>query len=324
MTDPELAARTYVEPLEWRTLAAIIERERPQAILPTLGGQTALNLAMKLHEEGVLERFGVEMLGARPESIAKAEDRALFKAAMEKIGLDVPARRASRTRSTRRGPSCATPASRRSCGPASRSAARAAASPTHESEFDDEGRLGARAVAHARGAHRGERPRVEGVRARGDARPGGQLHRRLLDREHRPDGRAHRRLDHGRAGDDADRPRVPAPARRRARRDDRDRRRDGRRRTCSSRSTPRTGAFHVIEMNPRVSRSSALASKATGYPIAKIAAKLAVGYTLDELQNDITRTSAAFEPVIDYVVVEVAALRLREVPRRRRRRSARR
>src|ERR1700722_1133105 len=90
MTDPELASRTYVEPLEWRTLAAIIERERPQAILPTLGGQTALNLAMKLHEEGVLERYGVEMLGARPESINKAEDRALFKVAMEKIGLTCP------------------------------------------------------------------------------------------------------------------------------------------------------------------------------------------------------------------------------------------
>src|SRR5215472_12467123 len=90
MTDPELAKRTYVEPLEWRTLAAIIERERPQALLPTLGGQTGLNLAMKLRDEGVLEKFGVEMLGARPDSIAKAEDRALFKAAMEKIGLTCP------------------------------------------------------------------------------------------------------------------------------------------------------------------------------------------------------------------------------------------
>src|SRR5450432_2364268 len=90
MTDPELASRTYIEPLEWRTVAAIIERERPDAILPTLGGQTALNLALKLHEEGVLQRLGVEMLGARPESIAKAEDRSLFKAAMAKIGLECP------------------------------------------------------------------------------------------------------------------------------------------------------------------------------------------------------------------------------------------
>src|SRR5437773_2351886 len=90
MTDPELAAATYIEPLEWRTVAAIIERERPDAVLPTLGGQTALNLALKLHEEGVLARLGVEMLGAKPESIAKAEDRSLFKAAMEKIGLECP------------------------------------------------------------------------------------------------------------------------------------------------------------------------------------------------------------------------------------------
>src|SRR5271170_3613891 len=90
MTDPELAGRTYVEPLEWKTLTAILERERPDAILPTLGGQTALNLALKLHEEGVLKRLDVEMLGAKPESIAKAEDRSLFKAAMEKIGLECP------------------------------------------------------------------------------------------------------------------------------------------------------------------------------------------------------------------------------------------
>src|SRR5437868_12389876 len=87
MTDPGLASRTYVEPLDWRTVAAILERERPQAILPTLGGQTALNLALALREHGVLEKLGIEMLGAKPESIAKAEDRALFKAAMEKIGL---------------------------------------------------------------------------------------------------------------------------------------------------------------------------------------------------------------------------------------------
>src|SRR5580765_1893972 len=90
MTDPGMAHRTYVEPLEWKTLAAIIEREKPSAILPTLGGQTALNLALKLDEHGVLKKHGVEMLGARPESIAKAEDRALFKSAMEKIGLTCP------------------------------------------------------------------------------------------------------------------------------------------------------------------------------------------------------------------------------------------
>ena len=138
----------------------------------------------------------------------------------------------------------------------------------------------------------------------------------LLDRELRPDGRAHRRLDHRRAGDDADRQGVPAPARRGARDHHRDRRRD-RRLQRPVRGQPEDGRVIVIEMNPRVSRSSALASKATGYPIAKIAAKLAVGYTLDELANDITGTSAAFEPTIDYVVVKCAALRVREVPGRR-------
>src|SRR5271155_1768980 len=97
MTDPELASRTYIEPVEWRTLAAILERERPDAVLPTLGGQTALNVALRLHEEGVLARLGIEMLGARPESIAKAEDRRLFKAAMEKIGLACPKSGAAHT-----------------------------------------------------------------------------------------------------------------------------------------------------------------------------------------------------------------------------------
>src|SRR5579859_5579675 len=90
MTDPELADRTYIEPLEWRTLTAILERERPSAILPTLGGQTALNLTLELSEHGVLDRLGVEVLGARPETIAKAEDRALFKAAVERVGLSCP------------------------------------------------------------------------------------------------------------------------------------------------------------------------------------------------------------------------------------------
>ncbi|HEX7603766.1 MAG TPA: carbamoyl phosphate synthase large subunit, partial [Polyangiaceae bacterium] len=90
MTDPDLAARTYVEPLDVATLEAILERERPDAVLPTLGGQTALNLALALHEKGVLKRLGIEMLGARPEAIEKAEDRALFKAAMERIGLECP------------------------------------------------------------------------------------------------------------------------------------------------------------------------------------------------------------------------------------------
>ncbi len=214
MTDPELARRTYVEPLEPRTLEAILERERPQAILPTLGGQTALNLALELHRRGVLDRLGVEMLGAKPEAIAKAEDRALFKAAMEKIGLQCP--RAGVAHSVEEAwkvveetgfPAILRPSFTLggSGGGIAYTKERARA----------EGRVGALAVADARGADRRERARLEGVRARGHPRSRRQLHRRLLDREPRPDGRAHGRLDHRRARDDAHRPRVPAPARRR-------------------------------------------------------------------------------------------------------------
>ena len=178
----------------------------------------------------MLERFGVEMLGAQPRRRSRRPRTA----------------RSSRRRWRRSASTCprsgvgalgrggvgdrqATPASRRSCARRFTLGGSGGGIAYDESEFDDEGRLGARAVADARGAHRGERARLEGVRARGHARPGRQLHRRLLDREHRSDGRPHRRLDHGRAGDDAHRPRVPAPARRGARGHDRDRRRDRRR-----------------------------------------------------------------------------------------------
>ena len=302
MTDPELALRTYVEPLEWRTVAAIIERERPQAILPTLGGQTGLNLAMKLREEGVLERMGVEMLGARPESIAKAEDRALFKAAMEKIGLSCP--RAGVAHSVEEAwnvvretgfPAILRPSFTLggsgggiAYGPdelAEKVAWALAQSPTRE-VLIEESVLGWKEfeleVMRDRadnfivvcsienldpmGVHTGDSITVAPAMT-------------LTDREYQ------RLRDAARAvmteiGVETGGANVQFSV------------------------DPKTGKSHVIEMNPRVSRSSALASKATGYPIAKIAAKLAVGYTLDELQNDITRTSAAFEPVIDYVVVK--------------------
>jgi carbamoyl-phosphate synthase large subunit len=302
MTDPELAARTYVEPLEWRTVAAIIERERPDALLPTLGGQTALNLAMKLRAEGVLERFGVEMLGARPDSIAKAEDRALFKAAMERIGLTCPRAGVAHSVDEAWAAVRATgfPAILRpsfTLGGSGGGIARdesefeakvswaLAQSPTHEvlieesvigwKEFELE-------VMRDRadnfivvcsienidpmGVHTGDSITVAPAMT-------------LTDREYQ------RLRDAARAvmteiGVETGGANVQFAV------------------------DPKTGNFHVIEMNPRVSRSSALASKATGYPIAKIAAKLSVGYTLDELKNDITRTSAAFEPVIDYVVVK--------------------
>jgi len=313
MTDPELAARTYVEPLEPATLAAIIERERPQALLATLGGQTALNLAMKLRDQGVLDRFGVEMLGARPDSIAKAEDRALFKAAMERIGLTCPRAGAAhsvdeawaivretgfpailRPSFTLGGSGGGIAYSRTEFE--SKVAWALAQSPTHE-VLVEESVLGWKEfeleVMRDRadnfivvcsienidpmGVHTGDSITVAPAMT-------------LTDREYQ------RLRDAARAvmteiGVETGGANVQFAV------------------------NPKTGASHVIEMNPRVSRSSALASKATGYPIAKIAAKLAVGYTLDELRNDITstragagaddaRTSAAFEPVIDYVVVK--------------------
>ena len=302
MTDPELARRTYVEPLEPRTLEAILERERPQAILPTLGGQTALNLALALHERGVLKRLNIEMLGAKPEAIAKAEDRALFKEAMEKVGLECP--RAGVAHSIdeawkvveRTGfPAILRPSftlggtgggiayTKEELEP--KVAWALSQSPTHE-VLIEESVLGWKEyeleVIRDRkdnfivvcsieyidpmGVHTGDSITVAPSMT-------------LTDREFQ------RLRDAARAvmteiGVETGGSNVQFAV------------------------SPKDGRVLVIEMNPRVSRSSALASKATGYPIAKVAAKLAVGYTLDELKNDITGTSAAFEPAIDYVVVK--------------------
>jgi carbamoyl-phosphate synthase large subunit len=302
MTDPELATRTYVEPLEPRTLEAILEREKPQAILPTLGGQTALNLALALHENGVLERLGVEMLGARPESIAKAEDRSLFKAAMEKIGLTCP--RAGVAHSVEEAwavvKTTGFPAILRpsftlggSGGGIAKDASELEAkvawalaqSPTRE-VLIEESVLGWKEFELEVMRDRADNfivvCTIENVDPMG-VHTGDSItvapSMTLTDKEYQ------RLRDAARAvmteiGVETGGANVQFAL------------------------NPKDGQVHVIEMNPRVSRSSALASKATGYPIAKIAAKLAVGYTLDELTNDITGTSAAFEPVIDYVVVK--------------------
>jgi carbamoyl-phosphate synthase large subunit len=302
MTDPQFARRTYVEPLEPRTLEAILERERPQAILPTLGGQTALNLALELHRRGVLERLGVEMLGAKPEAIAKAEDRALFKEAMERVGLSCP--RAGVAHSIEEAwkvveqtgfPAILRPSFTLGGSGGGIAYSRdelegkvgwaLAQSPTHE-VLIEESVLGWKEyeleVIRDRndnfivvcsienldpmGVHTGDSITVAPAMT-------------LTDREFQ------RLRDAARAvmteiGVETGGSNVQFAV------------------------SPKDGRVLVIEMNPRVSRSSALASKATGYPIAKIAAKLAVGYTLDELKNDITGTSAAFEPAIDYVVVK--------------------
>jgi carbamoyl-phosphate synthase large subunit len=302
MTDPELAKRTYVEPLEPRTLEAILERERPDAILPTLGGQTALNLALALKERGVLDRLSIEMLGARPDSIAKAEDRALFKAAMEKIGLTCP--RAGVAHSVEEAwaivKDTGFPAILR---PSFTLGGTGGGIAQNETEFEAKvawalAQSPTREVLIEESVVGWKEFELEVMRDRADnfivvctienidpmgVHTGDSItvapSMTLTDKEYQ------RLRDAARAvmteiGVESGGSNVQFAV------------------------DPATGKSHVIEMNPRVSRSSALASKATGYPIAKIAAKLAVGYTLDELTNDITGTSAAFEPVIDYVVVK--------------------
>ena len=216
MTDPDFADATYVEPLTADVLERIIAKERPDAVLPTLGGQTALNLAMELDANGVLEAYGAELIGADAEAISTAEDREKFKQAMVGIGLGVPA---SRHRAHDRG----VPRLHRGDR-----AARGDPPGLHP------GRQGHRHRRHARGVRDDGHPwprgqpdlgdpdrevdrRMEGVRARGHARRGGQLRDHLLDREPGPDGRPHRRFDHRRTRPDADRRRVPADARRRVR-----------------------------------------------------------------------------------------------------------
>ena len=302
MTDPELADRTYVEPLDLRALRAIVEKERPSAILPTLGGQTALNLALGLEDEGTLSRLGIELLGARPEAIRKAEDRALFKAAMERIGLECPRAIVAHSIEEARAavhdlglPLILRPSFtlggtgggivRTEDELESKVALALAESPTHE-VLVEESLLGWKEfeleVIRDRndnfivvctienldplGVHTGDSITVAPAMT-------------LTDREYQ------RLRDAARAvmseiGVETGGANVQFAVR------------------------PHDGAVRVIEMNPRVSRSSALASKATGYPIAKIATKLAVGYSLDELKNDLTGSSAAFEPTLDYVVVK--------------------
>ncbi len=280
-----------------------------------MGGQTALNCAMDLYEERHPDKYDVELIGASPEAIDKAEDRLKFKEAMTRIGLAV---------------------------------ARSGIAHSLAEALTVQEKLGFPAVIRPSftlgGTGGGIAYNMEEFvticqrgldlsptrellieesligwkeyETGGDARQGGQLRHRVLHREPGPDGHPHGRLHHGRAGADADRQGIPADAGRRDRDPARDRRRDRRQRTCSSSINPRDGRMVVIEMNPRVSRSSALASKATGFPIAKIAAKLAIGYTLDELRNEITggTTPASFEPTIDYVVVKIPRFAFEKFP----------
>ncbi len=305
MTDPAMADATYIEPVEWQTVARIIERERPDAILPTMGGQTALNCALKLAAEGVLERFNVEMIGATKEAIDKAEDREKFDIAMRRIGLETP--RAGLAHSMEEawavheeiGFPCIIRPSFTMGGSGGGIAYNRdefeeiclrglELSPTTELLID-ESLIGWKEYEmevvrdkndnciivcsienfDAMGVHTGDSITVAPAQT-------------LTDKEYQIMRDASlavlREIGVETGGSNV-----------------------------QFGQCPDTGRLVVIEMNPRVSRSSALASKATGFPIAKVAAKLAVGYTLDELKNDITGgvTPASFEPAIDYVVTKI-------------------
>ena len=304
MTDPGFADRTYIEPLTVEALTAIIRRERPDALLPTMGGQTALNLAVKLEESGVLKRYRVELIGATAEVIHRAEDRGLFKKAMAEIGLAVPRSGSAHTLEEARRvreeigawPVILRPGF--TMGGAGGGIARTpeefeaicanglALSPVSEvlieesvlgwKEFEMEVMRDRKDNAcivcsienlDPMGVHTGDSITVAPAQT-------------LTDREYQQLRDASLAVMRA-IGVETGGANVQFAV------------------------NPRDGRQVVIEMNPRVSRSSALASKATGFPIAKIAAKLAVGYTLDELPNDITRsTPACFEPSLDYIVVK--------------------
>jgi carbamoyl-phosphate synthase large subunit len=304
MTDPETADRTYIEPITWQYVAKIIEEERPDALLPTLGGQTGLNTAMDLHRHGVLEKFGVEMIGARAEVIHKAEGRDSFKEAMTKIGLDVPRSRVVHTMDEARSvlDDIGLPLIIRASFTLGGSGGGIA---YNREEFEEKVRYGLKLSPITEvlleesvlgwkeyemevmrdcadncviicsienfdpmGVHTGDSITVAPAQT-------------LTDKEYQMMRDATfaciREIGVETGGSNV-----------------------------QFAIHPQTGRMVIIEMNPRVSRSSALASKATGFPIAKIAAKLAVGYRLDEIPNDITReTLACFEPTIDYVVTKV-------------------
>jgi carbamoyl-phosphate synthase large subunit len=314
MTDPEMADAIYIEPINWRTIASVIEKEKPDALLPTMGGQTALNTALDLAREGVLEKFGVEMIAASRAAIDMAEDREQFRDAMREIGLETPQSQIARSMEEAIGVQAnfGFPVVLRPSFTMGGSGGGIAynreefetivargleASPTHEvlieesvigwKEFEME-------VVRDKadnciivcsienidpmGVHTGDSITVAPALT-------------LTDKEYQ------RMRDASIAvlrkiGVDTGGSNVQFAV------------------------NPRDGRLLVIEMNPRVSRSSALASKATGFPIAKIAAKLAVGYTLGELRNEITggATPASFEPSIDYVVTKVPRFTFEKFP----------
>jgi len=305
MTDPEFADVTYIEPLTVGILESIIAKERPSALLPTLGGQTALNLSMELHHAGILAKYGVEMIGAKPAAIAKGEDRQLFKEAMLRIGLDCAKSRTVLTLEAARQAAEEIGAFPLIIRPSFTLGGTGGGIAYNREEFDQivTGGLEASPVHEVL---------IE------ECLLGWKEFEMEVMRDHKDQCVVICSIENFdpmgvHTGDSI----TVAPALTLTDKEFQAMRdasfaviREIGVETGGSNIQfavdPATGRMIVIEMNPRVSRSSALASKATGFPIAKIAAKLAVGYTLDELRNDITRlTPASFEPTIDYVVTKI-------------------
>ena len=305
MTDPDFADRTYIEPLTKAALTEIIRRERPDSLLPTLGGQTALNLAMELAEAGVLDYYGVEMLGANPDVIRKAEDRGLFKEAMKSIGLDMPRSETAHSYEE----ACRIKESLDTwplvIRPGFTLGGTGGGIAYNEEEFKE---ICERGLYYSPTKELLIEESIEGwkeyeLEIMRDSKDNCVI---VCSIENIDPMGVH-------TGDSI----TVAPALTLTDREYQKLRNAGiavmREIGVSTGGSnvqfainPNDGRLVVIEMNPRVSRSSALASKATGFPIAKIAAKLAVGYTLDEITNDITRqTKASFEPSIDYIVTKV-------------------
>ena len=314
MTDPEMADATYIEPITWQTVAKIIEKEKPDVLLPTMGGQTALNCALDLDREGVLEKFGVEMIGAKKEAIDKAEDRDLFRKAMRKIGLDMP---------------------------------RSAIAHSMEEAMQVQAQVGYPTIirpSFTMGGSGGgiayNKEEFVEICERGlDMSPTNELlieesilgwkeYEMEVVRDHKDNCIIICSIENldpmgVHTGDSI----TVAPAQTLTDKEYQIMRNaslavlreigvDTGGSNVQFSINPENGRMIIIEMNPRVSRSSALASKATGFPIAKVAAKLAVGYTLDELQNDITggATPASFEPTIDYVVTKIPRFTFEKFP----------
>src|SRR3954462_15802906 len=304
MTDPDMADRTYVEPLTLDTLTAIIEKERPDALLPTVGGQTGLNLSVELYEKGILDKFGVKLIGANIDAIQVGEDRELFKKAMDEVGIPSPKGGFAHSWEEARSIVDKTgyPAIVR---PAFTLGGTGGGTAYNPEEFEEIARNGLAASPVSQilveesilgwkefelevmrdlndnvviicsienfdpmGVHTGDSITVAPAQTLTDVEY--QTLRDMAITVIRKVG-----VETGGSN-------------------------------IQFAVNPENGEVRIIEMNPRVSRSSALASKATGFPIAKIAAKLAVGYTLDEIPNDITKkTPASFEPTIDYVVTKI-------------------